>query len=79
MTREVRLVFIRAVALTSLGATLAYLLIAPSVAILIVIAGVLWLVWRFDNWTGSCMILAVLLLLVLAALGLLVVLAALPP
>jgi hypothetical protein len=78
MTREVRLVVFRAISLTSLGATLAYLLIAPPVAIAVIIAGALWLVWRFDNWTGSCMMLAVMLLLVLAALTLLVGLAALP-
>jgi hypothetical protein len=75
--REVRLVLIRAVALTSLGATLAYVLIAPPVAIPSSSSGRCGcLAARYR--TGSCMILAVLLLLVLAALTLLVGLAALP-
>lgn len=45
--------------------------------VLTVVAWALWLVWRFDNWTGSCFILAILLLLVIIILLMLVVLLAL--
>ena len=62
------------------GAALAvgYLAIGTPGMILAAIAAALWLIWRFDNWTGSCLMIAVLLLLVLGVLTLLLGLMALP-
>jgi hypothetical protein len=76
--RAVRLVLLRFAAAASLGTILAYLALGAPGAVLCAVGAALWLVWRFDNWTGSCLILATLLLLVLAILTLLVGLAALP-
>jgi hypothetical protein len=45
--------------------------------ILVIVAAALWLVWRYDNWSGSCLMIAILLLLVLGVLTLLLGLIAL--
>jgi CBS domain containing-hemolysin-like protein len=73
----VRLVLAGFASAASVGTAAAYLLLGPVPAAMFAVAATLWLIWRLDNWTGSCLILAVLLLLVLAALTLLVGLTAL--
>ena len=57
----------------------AYSLISGSVAPLILLlpAWLLWLAWRFDNHTGSLLMLAMLVVLALGALTMLVALLAL--
>lgn len=78
MKREVALTILRVAMLASLGSAAAWLLIGPPAMVFVVIVAALWLVWRFDNWTGSCLMLAVLLLLVMGILTFLVGMVALP-
>jgi len=76
--REVALTILRVAVLASLGGAAAWLVIGPPATLFVVVVAVLWLVWRFDNWTGSCLMLAVLLLLVIGILTFLVGMVALP-
>jgi peptidoglycan/LPS O-acetylase OafA/YrhL len=52
--------------------------LGPGGLVLAAVAGVLALIWKFDNWSGSCFMLAILLLIVVAILLLLVLLMAMP-
>jgi hypothetical protein len=74
--------FLRPVALWASGmagaSLLAFLWLGPGGLILAAVAGILALIWKFDNWSGSCFMLAILVLIVVAILLLLILLMALP-
>ncbi|HEX8621264.1 MAG TPA: hypothetical protein VF718_04775 [Allosphingosinicella sp.] len=57
---------------------LAFLLLGPGGLVLAAVAGILALVWKYDNWSGSCFMLAILVLIVVAVLLGLILLMALP-
>jgi hypothetical protein len=69
-------VLVRVAALAGVAAMPAWFIAGPGGVLLVAIAVALWLVWRVDNWTGSCLMIAVLLLLVLGVLTLLLALMA---
>jgi hypothetical protein len=60
------------------GTAAAFFWIGPAGLVIAGVVAVLALVWRYDNWSGSCFMLSVLVLIVLAVLILLLVLLALP-
>jgi hypothetical protein len=53
-------------------------LLAPAAGVLLAIAWFLFLAARYDNHTGSCLMIAILVVIVVAVLAFLVALAALP-
>jgi hypothetical protein len=57
---------------------LAFLWLGPAGLALAAVAGILALVWKYDNWSGSCFMLAILVLIVVAILLGLILLMALP-
>ncbi|HEX8061842.1 MAG TPA: hypothetical protein VF535_01360 [Allosphingosinicella sp.] len=73
---------LRPVAMWTVGAAtaslLAFLRLGAAGLVLVAVAGILALVWKFDNWSGSCFMLAILVVIVVAVLLLLIVLMALP-
>jgi hypothetical protein len=60
------------------GSLLAFLLLGSGGLVLSAVAGILALIWKYDNWSGSCFMLAVLVVIVVAILVLLLLLMALP-
>lgn len=62
----------------ALAALLAFLWLGAGGLVLAAVAGMLALIWRFDNWSGSCFMLTILVLIVVAILLLLILLMALP-
>ncbi|MFN3944547.1 MAG: hypothetical protein ACK4K7_06435 [Allosphingosinicella sp.] len=66
-------------ALAALGVAVSaavWQLAAPAAGLAVAVAWLLWLVRRYDNWTGSCLMVTMLVLLVVAMLALLLVLIA---
>jgi hypothetical protein len=63
---------------TAAASLLALLWLGVAGLVLVAIGGTLALVWKFDNWSGSCFMLTILALIVVAVLLLLIVLMALP-
>ena len=57
---------------------LGFLLLGPGGLVLAAVAVMLALVWKYDNWSGSCFMLAILVLIVVAILLGLILLMALP-
>lgn len=56
----------------------AYLWLGAGGLVLAAVAGTMALIWKYDNWSGSCFMLAVLVLITIAVLLLLIALMALP-
>ena len=80
LMHSIRPVYRIALAAATVASMLAgYFWLGRDGVLLVAIAWALWLVARYDNWTGSCLMLAILLLLVIAILSLLVVLLAIRP
>lgn len=73
-----RALFIYSTSIVSLM-TLVFFALGIEAVFLSAITCGLWLVWRYDNWTGSCLMIAVLSLLAIGMLFLLIVLLALQP
>jgi hypothetical protein len=60
------------------GSLLSFLWLGPVGLVLAAVAAVLALVWKFDNWSGSCLLLTILVLIVVAILVALLLLMAVP-
>lgn len=58
------------------GSLLAFLWLGAGGLVLAAVAGILALIWKFDNWSGSCFMLAILVVIVVAILLMLIVLMA---